>query len=139
MNLPIRDDKRTEELKLRLTEREMLDLKRLACEDGRTASDLCRIALRQFMYGLVAKLDGQPSVGDELVTSLIDKIARRRIPKRRRCIDDCAKARDDRGRWRQQRKCAQQLQDLGASPSIAAATAAAARNVGAHLAKRFAA
>lgn len=53
----------------------------------------------------------------------------------RRCIDDCAKARDDRGRWRQQRNCAQQLEQLGTTPSIAAMTAAAARTIGATIAR----
>lgn len=56
----------------------------------------------------------------------------------RRCIDDCARARDDRGRWRQQRKCAAEPQQQGTSATVAEATAQAARNVGAFIARRFA-
>lgn len=50
----IRDDKRTEELKLRLTEREMLDVSRLAAIDERAVTEYIVKLLRASMYGSVA-------------------------------------------------------------------------------------
>lgn len=50
----IRDDKRTEELKLRLTERELLDLSRLAAVDDRSVAEFVVRMLRASMYGSVA-------------------------------------------------------------------------------------
>ena len=50
----VRDDKHTEELKLRLTEREMLDLSRLAARDERLTAEFARMVLRRFMYGIVS-------------------------------------------------------------------------------------
>ena len=50
----IRDDKRTEELKLRLTERELLDLSRLAAMDDRSVAEFVVRMLRASMYGSVA-------------------------------------------------------------------------------------
>ena len=56
----IRDDKRTEELKLRLTEREMLDVSRLAAVDERSISEYIVRLLRASMYGSVCvKLNSQ--------------------------------------------------------------------------------
>lgn len=51
MSHPIRDDKRTEELKLRLTEREMLDLSRLAVLEERPVAEYVVRLLRWSMYG----------------------------------------------------------------------------------------
>lgn len=48
-----RDDKRTEELKLRLTERELLDLSRLAAVDERSIAEYVVRVLRASMYGSV--------------------------------------------------------------------------------------
>lgn len=53
-----------------------------------------------------------------------------------RCLRDCARARDARGRWRQERKCAAELEALGTSRTVAAATARAAVSVGAWIAAR---
>lgn len=50
----IRDDKRTEEVKLRLTERELLDVSRLAAVDDRTVAEFITKLLRCSMYGSVA-------------------------------------------------------------------------------------
>ena len=44
--MAIRDDKRTEELKLRLTEREMLDVARLAAVDDRSVAEFITRLLR---------------------------------------------------------------------------------------------
>lgn len=46
------------------------------------------------------------------------------------CVKACAAEKDDRGRWRQVRACESALAELGASPAIAAATAAAAHRLG---------
>lgn len=50
----IRDDKRTEEIKVRLTERELLDIARLAALDDRSPAEFIHLQLRRFMYGSVA-------------------------------------------------------------------------------------
>lgn len=60
MNTTVRDDKRTEELKLRLTERELLDVSRLAAMDERSISEYIVLSLRRSMYGsLATKLQAQ--------------------------------------------------------------------------------
>jgi len=51
-----------------------------------------------------------------------------------RCVRASAKARDERGRWRQERKCAAELIALGASESIAKMTAAGSIAVGRQIA-----
>lgn len=51
-----------------------------------------------------------------------------------RCIRDCSKARDNRGRWRQARKLSAQLVAAGTQPRIADQTAVAAMAVGAVIA-----
>lgn len=51
----------------------------------------------------------------------------------KRCLDHCASRRDGRGRWRAEDACADALQDMGTSPAIADACAAAARRIGAWL------
>lgn len=50
------------------------------------------------------------------------------------CIVRCAEARDDRGRWRAEDKCADTLQRNGTAPALADRCAAAARRVGTWLA-----
>ena len=52
----------------------------------------------------------------------------------RRCITDCAAARDWRGRWRQIAVCARFLHRADETPGLSAAQAAAAGRVGAWLA-----
>lgn len=47
----ILDDKRTEEVKLRLTERELIDASRLAAIDERSLTEFIVRALRLSMYG----------------------------------------------------------------------------------------
>ena len=60
MATSIRDDKRTEELKLRLAEREMLDVARLAAIDERSTSEYIVRLLRASMYGsVVVRLQSQ--------------------------------------------------------------------------------
>lgn len=51
-----------------------------------------------------------------------------------RCVRDCSKARDNRGRWRQARKLSAQLVAAGTQPRIADQTALAALAVGAVIA-----
>lgn len=50
------------------------------------------------------------------------------------CIVRCAEARDDRGRWRAENKCANALQTTGTAPALADQCAAAARRIGTWLA-----
>lgn len=50
------------------------------------------------------------------------------------CIVRCAEARDDRGRWRAEDKCADMLQRHGTAPALADQCAAAARRIGTWLA-----
>jgi hypothetical protein len=45
------------------------------------------------------------------------------------CIRHCAAAKDGRGRWREERACAEALSRMG-SPAIAASCAGAARRIG---------
>lgn len=52
------------------------------------------------------------------------------------CILDCARARDHRGRWRQERALTVELLALGDTPRMAAATAAAVRAIGAAISNR---
>ena len=63
-----RDEKRTEEIKLRLTEREFLDLSRLAAIDDRSTAEFVTRLLRASMYGSVqqrlAHLQGAPGAGE---------------------------------------------------------------------------
>lgn len=47
-----------------------------------------------------------------------------------RCVRECASARDDRGRWRQERRLADELRAAGDTETIAALTAKAAAEVG---------
>ena len=63
-----RDEKRTEELKLRLTEREFLDVSRLAAIDDRSTAEFVARLLRMSMYGSVqqrlAHTQGTPRAGE---------------------------------------------------------------------------
>lgn len=62
--MAVRDDKRTEEIKLRLTEREMLDVSRLATVDDRSVAEYIVRLLRGAMYGSVAtRLSGLQGPG----------------------------------------------------------------------------
>lgn len=47
-----------------------------------------------------------------------------------RCVRECASARDERGRWRQERRLTAELRASGSTETIAVATARAAANVG---------
>lgn len=46
------EGKRCNELKLRLTDRELADLERLAALDGRTVTEMAAVLTRRWMYGL---------------------------------------------------------------------------------------
>jgi hypothetical protein len=48
------DHKHTEPLKTWFTEREFLDLNRLAAQEDRKTSELVRVIVRRFMYGSLA-------------------------------------------------------------------------------------
>ena len=50
------------------------------------------------------------------------------------CIVRCSEAKDHRGRWRAEARCAGTLQAAGAAPALAARCAAAARRIGTWLA-----
>lgn len=52
--MTVRDDKRTEEVKLRLTERELLDVSRMAAMDERSVAEYIVRLLRASMYGSLA-------------------------------------------------------------------------------------
>ncbi|MBP6777294.1 MAG: hypothetical protein KA151_08575 [Piscinibacter sp.] len=47
-----------------------------------------------------------------------------------RCVRECASARDDRGRWRQERRLADELRAAGDTETISTLTAKAAAEVG---------
>ena len=47
------DHKRTEALKLWLTEQELLDLTRMAIKDDRKPGEMGRVILRRFIYGYI--------------------------------------------------------------------------------------
>lgn len=47
------DSKRTEPLKLWLTEQELLDLTRMAIKDDRKPGEMGRVLLRRVMYGYI--------------------------------------------------------------------------------------
>lgn len=51
----LNDSKHTEPLKIWLTERELVDLMRLAAAEDRKPGEMARVALRQFMYGMVLR------------------------------------------------------------------------------------
>ena len=60
--MAIDDRKHTEPLKIWLTEREYVDLMRLAAQEDRKASEMARVMVRQFMYGMVCRREGECSV-----------------------------------------------------------------------------
>ena len=59
------DRKHLNELKLRLTDREMLDLSRMAARDERLTAEFARMVLRRFMYGVC---DGLRQDGNETMS-----------------------------------------------------------------------
>ena len=58
----IDDRKHTEQVKVMLTERELVDLCRLATAEDRKPAELIRVVLRSFMYG---RLRSEPSQDQE--------------------------------------------------------------------------
>lgn len=50
------DTKRTEQVKINLTERELLDAARIAATEDRTLAEFIRLTLRTAMYGKVSRL-----------------------------------------------------------------------------------
>lgn len=52
------NEKRTEPVKLMLTERELLDASRLAAVEDRTLAEFIRLTLRCAMYGKITRLNG---------------------------------------------------------------------------------
>ena len=52
------DTKRQHDLKLWLTDREFLDLSRMAEREDRKAGEMGRVILRRFMYGNMGACDG---------------------------------------------------------------------------------
>lgn len=61
------DTKRTEQVKLNLTERELLDAARIAATEDRTLAEFIRLTLRVALYGKVSRLGtgGEVHHGDE--------------------------------------------------------------------------
>lgn len=61
------DTKRTEQVKLNLTERELLDAARIAATEDRTLAEFIRLTLRVALYGKVSRLSsgGEAHHGDE--------------------------------------------------------------------------
>ena len=57
--MPADDQKHTEPIKLWLTERELLDLSRLAAREDRKVGEMARVALRRFMYGTMGGADAE--------------------------------------------------------------------------------
>ena len=55
----VNDSKHTEQVKLTLTERELLDASRIAASEDRTLADFIRLTLRTAMYGKVSRLASQ--------------------------------------------------------------------------------
>lgn len=62
-------EKRTEQIKLMLTERELLDASRLAAIEDRTLAEFIRLTLRVAMYGKVSRLSGGTQGTDEDLAS----------------------------------------------------------------------
>lgn len=61
------DTKRTEQVKLNLTERELLDAARIAATEDRTLAEFIRLTLRTALYGKVSRLSsgGEGTERDE--------------------------------------------------------------------------
>ena len=53
------DTKRTEQVKINLTERELLDAARVAALEDRTLAEFIRLTLRTTLYGKVSRLSSQ--------------------------------------------------------------------------------
>lgn len=58
------DNKHTERVTMWLTEREMLDLVRMAERADRKAGEMARVIVRRFMYGNVAAADPENNVAN---------------------------------------------------------------------------
>ena len=58
------DTKRTEQVKLNLTERELLDAARVAATEDRTLAEFIRLTLRVALYGKVNRLSTGQEVSD---------------------------------------------------------------------------
>lgn len=58
----INDSKHTEQVKLNLTERELLDASRCAAMEDRTLAEFIRLTLRAAMYGKVSRLSAHGEV-----------------------------------------------------------------------------
>ncbi len=54
--MTVNDTKRTEQVKLNLTERELLDASRIAASEDRTLGEFIRLTLRAAMYGKLSRL-----------------------------------------------------------------------------------
>ena len=63
------DSKRTEQVKINLTERELLDAARIAATEDRTLAEFIRLTLRTSMYGKVSRLSSGQEVTDRDVES----------------------------------------------------------------------
>lgn len=59
------DCKRTEQVKINLTERELLDAARIAATEDRTLAEFIRLTLRTSMYGKVSRLSSSPEGTDQ--------------------------------------------------------------------------
>ena len=59
------DSKRTEQVKINLTERELLDAARIAATEDRTLAEFIRLTLRTAMYGKVSRLSSGQEVTDQ--------------------------------------------------------------------------
>ncbi|MBP7661277.1 MAG: hypothetical protein KA778_14810 [Burkholderiaceae bacterium] len=55
----IDDRKHSEAMKLWLTEREIVDLMRCAAAEDRKPGEMARVMVRQYMYGIVGRRDGE--------------------------------------------------------------------------------
>jgi len=53
----VNDTKHTEQVKLTLTERELLDASRIAAAQDRSLADFIRLTLRVSMYGTIRHMD----------------------------------------------------------------------------------
>lgn len=63
--LPMLDDnKKSERLTLWLTEREFIDLGRLAAKDDRKQSEMVRVLVRRAMYGVIGAIEQENNVAN---------------------------------------------------------------------------
>ena len=52
------------EVKLRLTDRELVDLSRISAAEDRKPADMVRYALRMYLYGRMRAVDAETEVAD---------------------------------------------------------------------------